>query len=103
MNEQDIVKTLKEEGKTAPSVTPEMIDENIVDIEIVKHVSKSGKILRWALLTTKSGYTATGNPSVSVSPENDIPKVGESVAIANARRELWPAMGYHLSCQLAGL
>lgn len=103
MDEQKIIEILKQEGKTAPMVTPDMVDENIVDIEIVKHVSKSGKVLRWALLTTKCGYVATGQPSVSVSRENDIPKVGESVAVSNARRELWPIMGYHLSCQLAGL
>ena len=103
MNEQDIVKTLQEEGKTAPTVTPEDLDENIVGVEIVKHVSKAGKIFRWAILTTKSGYGVTGDPSVSVSPENDIPKVGESVAVQNARNNLWSVMGYHLSCKLAGL
>ena len=70
--------------------------ENITDTEIVKHVSKSGQILRWAVLTTKNGFAVTGRPSCSVSSENDNPEIGEFVAIENATNELWPLMGYAL-------
>ena len=103
MGEQEIVQVMRKEGKDAPRITPEMVDENIDFIEIVKYVTKSGQILRWAVLTTKSGFAVTGKPSASVSSENDIPSVGESVAIQNARDEIWALMGYHLKCQLAGL
>lgn len=103
MSEQEIVRVLRDEGKTAPHITPEMVDENIVCTEIVKYVTKSGQILRWAVLTTKSGFGVTGKPSVSACSENDVPLVGESVAIQNARNEIWALMGYHLKCQLAGL
>ena len=45
----------------------------------------------------------TGNPSASVSIENDHALTGESVALANARSALWPLMGYVLRSQLAGV
>ncbi len=86
---------------TAPRITPADIDANIVDTEIVKHVSKSGQVLRWAVLTTRNGFAVTGRPSASVSPLNDDPATGEQVAIENARNELWPLMGYELRTKLA--
>lgn len=86
----------------APRITLQAIKDNIVDTEIVKHVSKSGQILRWAVLTARNGFAVTGRPSASVSPENDDPVIGEKVAIDNATSELWPLMGYELRSQLTG-
>jgi hypothetical protein len=83
-------------GLTAPRVTPADIEANIVDTEIVKHVSKSGQVLRWAVLTTRNGYAVAGKPSCSVSSANDNAEIGDKVAIANSKEELWPLMGYAL-------
>lgn len=77
------------------------LEANIQDIEIVKHISKSGQVLRWAVLTTRSGFAVTGRPSASVSAENDDQEIGEKVATENARLELWPLMGYALRERLA--
>ncbi len=88
-------------GLTAPRVTPAAIEANIVDTEIVKHVAKSGQVLRWAVLNTRCGYAVTGKPSASVSAENDDAEIGEKVAIANAREEMWPLMGYELKSRLS--
>lgn len=85
----------------APRVTPEDLKENIVDVEYVKCVSKGGKVLRWCVITTKNGFAVTGDPSVSVSPENDRPLVGEKVAYDNAVHKLWSLMGYALQERLA--
>lgn len=85
----------------APSVTPEDLETNIVHTEIVKHVSHSGQVLRWAVLTTRSGFAVTGKPSCAVSPENDVPVRGENIAVDNAKDELWALMGYELKCRLA--
>lgn len=101
MNDQEIEQEIQAKGLTAPRVTPADIEENIVDIEIVKHVSKSGQVLRWAVLTTRNGFAVTGKPSCSVSKENDNAEIGEAVAISNAKSELWPLMGYHLKEQLS--
>ena len=86
---------------TAPRVTPADIAENIAHIEYVKHVSKGGQVLRWAVITTKSGYAVVGNPSVAVSPANDTEEIGQAVAFENSKNEMWPLMGYALKERLS--
>lgn len=78
----------------------EILKDNIVDVAFVKHISHSGQVLRWAVLTTKNGFAVTGRPSASVSPENDNQEIGEKVAYDNAFNELWPLMGYELKSKL---
>lgn len=85
----------------APRVTPAALDANIVHTEIVKHVSPSGQILRWAVLTCRNGFAVTGRPSAAACAENDRPDIGEEIAIDNARSELWQLMGYELKTALA--
>lgn len=85
----------------APRVTPADLDANIVHTEIVKHVSPSGQILRWAVLTTKNGYAVVGRPSAAVSAANDNAELGEKIATENSKQELWPLMGYALKEQLS--
>ena len=83
-------------GLTAPRVTLADLEANIADVEIVKHVSKSGQVLRWAVLTARNGFSVAGKPSCSASSANDNKEIGEKIAIDNARQELWPLMGYAL-------
>jgi hypothetical protein len=101
MNDQNIEQELQAKGKTAPRITPAEIDANIVDVETIKHVSFSGQVMRWAVITLRNGYSVTGRPSVAVSPENDDSEIGVSIAIANAKQEIWPLMGYELKSKLA--
>lgn len=102
MNDQTIEQEIQAKGKTAPRITPADIEANIVQVEVVRYVTQVGKVLRWAVLTTKNGYAVTGRPSASVSPENDNAEIGEQIAIENAKNELWPLMGYELQSKLAG-
>lgn len=99
--EQDIEQEIQAKGLTAPRVTPADIEANIVDVETVKHIAPSGQVLRWAVITMRNGYAVTGRPSVAVSPENDDAEIGVAVAIANAKQEIWPLMGYALKERLA--
>lgn len=101
MNDQQIENEIQAKGLTAPRVTLEDLNANIADTEIVKHVSRTGQVLRWAVLTTRNGFAVVGRPSVAVSPENDRADLGERLAIENARDELWPLMGYELRSKLA--
>lgn len=101
MNDQAIETEIKAKGLSAPRVTLDQLNANIVSVEIVKHIAPSGQVLRWAVLTTRNGYAVTGRPSVSVSPENDNAELGEQIARDNARNELWPLMGYALKERLA--
>lgn len=103
MNDQTIEQEIQAKGLTAPRVTLDALNANIVSVEIVKHLAPSGQVLRWAVLTTRSGYAVTGRPSVSVSPENDNAELGEQIARDNARNELWPLMGYALKERLAAI
>lgn len=91
---------MSHQAGTHPKVTVQDLEDNIESVEIVKHVTNSGKILRWAVLNTKSGFSVTGRPSASVSVENDHEPTGVEVAIANAKNELWGYMGYALSVKL---
>lgn len=101
MNDAAIEEEIQAKGLNAPRVTLDGLNQNIVHTEIVKHVSQSGQILRWAVLTTRNGFAVTGRPSASVSSANDNAEIGEKVAIDNAKQELWPLMGYELRSKLA--
>ena len=101
MTDQAIEQEIKAKGLTAPRITPTDIEANIADVEIVKHVSKTGQVLRWAVITTRNGYAVVGKPSCTVSSANDNAEIGENVAVTNSREELWPLMGYALKAKLA--
>ena len=100
MSDKDIEQEIQDKGLTAPRVTREDLKNNIAHIEIVKHVSVTGQVLRWAVLTTQNGFAVTGKPSCSVSSENDDPGIGKSIAVENAESELWALMGYALKQRL---
>lgn len=100
-NDSAIEQEIRAKGLTAPRVTPADIAANIKGIEYVKHVSAGGQILRWAVITTTSGYAVVGHPSVAVSPENDDEEIGKRVAVENSRNALWPLMGYALKEKLS--
>ena len=103
MTDNQIEQEIQAKGLTAPRITPQDLIANIAHTEIVKHISPSGQVLRWAVLTTKNGYAVTGRPSASISSANDDAKIGEKVAIDNARQELWLLMGYELRSKLASV
>jgi hypothetical protein len=100
-NDQQIESAILSAGLMAPRIKPEDLTANIVDTEFVMHVSKGGQVLRWAVLTTRSGYAVVGKPSVAVSPANDNEQIGRQVAYDNSRNELWPLMGYELKERLS--
>lgn len=84
----------------APRVSQADLEANIVHEEFVTHVCAGGQVLRWCILTTKSGFSCAGKPSAAVSKENDRAELGEKYARENAIRELWPLMAYALKEKL---
>lgn len=100
MTDDNIEKEIQAKGKTAARVTPADLQANIATVEYVKHISAGRKVLRWAVITTTNGFAVTGSPSASVSPENDDEEIGKAVAFENAKKELWPLMGYALQSKL---
>lgn len=101
MNPHVIEQEIQAKGPTAPRVTMADLEANIAGIEIVRFISASGQVLRWAVITTQNGFAVSGKPSCAVSAANDNGEIGEKVAIANAKEELWPLMGYALKEKLA--
>jgi len=79
-----------------PKVTKELIESKIKDVEIVTHISRSGQILRWAVITMENGFAVTGNPSCAVDPMNDDITMGSAIAIENAKANIWALEGYLL-------
>jgi hypothetical protein len=96
MNDQQIEAEVQAKGLTAPRVRLADIEDAIERIDIVKHVSASGQVLRWAVLNMRNGFAITGRPSCSVSPENDNEELGKKIATDNAISEAWPLLGYEL-------
>jgi hypothetical protein len=92
---------IRAKGLTAPRVTSADIEAAITDVEIVKHITPSGQVLRWAVFTMRNGYAVVGKPSCAVSSQNDDADIGVAVATANTRAEVWPLMGYALKERLA--
>lgn len=84
----------------APRITKDAIEANVVHQEVVTHVTHSGQILRWGVITLANGFAVTGRPSAAVDPRNDTPELGERIALENAFNEIWPLMGYELRCRL---
>lgn len=84
----------------APTVTIEQINAEIVSTEIVKHISETGQVLRWAILTTRNGFAVTGDPSAAVCPENDDPEKGEFYAVENAKRKIWQLLAFELKTKV---
>lgn len=103
MNDQQIETEIQAKGLTAPRVRLADIEDAIERIDIVKHVSTSGQVLRWAVLNMRNGFAITGRPSCSVSPENDNDELGKKIATDNAISEAWPLLGYALKERLAAV
>ena len=101
MNDQAIEQEIQAKGLTAPRVTPADIEANIASVEIVRFVSESGQVLRWAVITTQNGFSVVGKPACAVSAANDNKEVGEKIALDNSKKEMWPLMGYALKERLA--
>jgi len=100
MDNDALEKKIQEKGLDAPRVTPPELEAKIKDVEYVKHITPSGKVLRWAVLDLVNGFAVVGSPSVSVSVENDDEEVGEEVAYDNSLNEMWPLEGYLLQQKL---
>lgn len=100
MNEAELEQQIQDKGLTTPRVTPSDLDAAIDSVDVVKHITPSGSVLRWAVLNLKNGFSVTGKPSAAVSAANDNGEIRRQVAIDNARSELGVFLSYHLKEQL---
>lgn len=109
---------IQEKGLTAPRVTLDDINENIVSEHyftasegVIAHANMNSghpgaivtpalDLLTFCVLVLRNGFTVTGE-SACASPENFDAEIGRKVARQNAINKVWPLMGYHLKQQLA--
>lgn len=95
-NEAALQQHLVTKGLTAPRVTPEMIDAEIVGEQSVVF---PGTTVTVVLLHLRNGFTVTGE-SACASPENFDEAVGRAIARRNARDKIWSLLGFRLRDQL---
>ncbi len=96
MTDAEIEKKVVATGLTAPRISKDDLEKKIKDVEICEFVSRSGQILRWAILTMENGFAVVGAHSCAVSPENDNEELGEKIAITNSINKAWELEGYAL-------
>jgi hypothetical protein len=87
---------IKAKGLTAPRVTPDMLEQEVVNDDY--HVFP-GSCLTVCCLTLRNGFTVTGE-SACASPENFDAELGRKIARQNALGKLWPLLGFRLRDQL---
>jgi hypothetical protein len=103
----------KQQPGTAPKITPEDIEANIVDeYYFTAADGRAGQpfraeaditplsLLTFCVLVLRNGYTVTGE-SACVSPENFNAEVGRKKAREKAVDKVWSLMGYELKCRLS--
>jgi hypothetical protein len=84
-------------GKTAPRITPDMIDEAIVSEQYYRFPETT---LTVCALTLANGYQVVGE-SACASPENYDEAIGRKIARDNARGKIWALEGYRLRSEIA--
>lgn len=125
MNDAQVEQEVQAKGLTAPRITPDDIQANIVgehyftawqgaqlaywadsDPEDPKSIEgepdEKGPLglLTFCVLELKNGFTVTGE-SACASPENFNAEIGRKIARENAVNKIWPLMGYELRSKLA--
>ncbi len=99
LNEKEIEAEIVAKGKTAPRLTPDHIDAQIVG---EAYYVFPGTTLTICALTLKNGFQVTGE-SAAASPSNFDEGLGRKIARDHARNKIWAFEGYALRNKLAGL
>ena len=124
MNDKSIEQEIQAKGLTAPRITPDDIEVNIVSEHYF--TARDGRrgaiangtyvgrekpqpedadlaaldLLTFCVLVLRNGFTVTGE-SACASPENFDAELGRKIARQNAVQKIWPLMGYELRTRLA--
>ena len=107
-DEATIEEEIVRKGKTAPRLTPQHIDAQIVaenwgrasDMFTGAPTTEAMKCLTICVLTLKNGFTIVGK-SACASPENYDAELGGKIARDDARKQIWALEGYLLRSKLA--
>ena len=111
MTGKTIEQEIQAKGLTAPRITPDGIEANIVSEHYFTagdgiagrcfrevstlHSPQALELLTFCVLVLRNGFTVTGE-SACASPENFDAEIGRKIARQNAVAKIWPLMGYAL-------
>jgi len=96
-DDEAIEQELKAKGLTAPRITPEHIEELIIE---AAYWQPEGTTLTVCALKLRNGTVVVGE-SACVSPKNFDLELGRKLAREDATRKIWPLEGYLLKESLA--
>jgi hypothetical protein len=95
-NEALVEEEIKAKGLTAPRVTPEQIDQQIIG---EYYYVFPGSTLTVCALELKNGFYVVGE-SAAASPANYDAELGRKIARDRARAKIWVLEGYALRTRL---
>ena len=104
-DEKAIEAEIQAKGKTAPRLTPDIIDGKI---KAERFFFVPERAVTICALTLENGFVVTGE-SAPVSVENFDMEIGRKIARAKAREKIWALEGYllrerlHVSERIAGV
>lgn len=96
-SEHEIEAEIQSKGKTAPRLTPDLIDKVIASEQYYIFPNTT---LTICALTLQNDYIVTGE-SASASPQNFDESTGRKIARENARNKIWALEGYLLRQELS--
>jgi hypothetical protein len=116
MSDEAIEQEIQAKGKTAPRITPAIIESAIVSEYFFtaadglvgakpsaqsdpSHAWEPLSLLTFCVLVLYNGFTVTGE-SACASPENFDPEIGRMIARQNAVQKIWALEGYALKGRL---
>ena len=106
-DEEAVENEIKSKGLTAPRLTPQHIDDQIIweysgrasDLFAGCPTHSSLSCLTITILVLKNGYTVVGK-SACASPENFNAELGTKISRQDAREQIWALEGYALRNKL---
>lgn len=96
MTDQEVENELVAKGLTAPRITAEQIQSEIVTEDYHRF---PGTTVTVCCLTLANGFTGVGH-SACVSSANFDAEMGKKIARCNAFESLWPLFGFALADRL---
>lgn len=92
MTEIEVEEAIKAKGLVAPRITPELVNEQI---KITQFWRVPNSTVTVCALTMQNNFVLVGK-SAAASFANFDEEIGKSLALADAREQIWSHLGYKL-------
>ena len=92
---EEVTKMMKDLGCTAKTVTKELIESRIEQVDY-QTVQIAGVKMMFCGIRLKGGFVAVGKPAVCISPENWRDEIGQKVSFDSTFSEICKLEAYRL-------